>query len=163
MPILEKLGPLVGKSFNNSLVDSYEVGDCNWTPKFREEFIKRRGYDPLPFLPSLSGRYVESGEATERFLWDFRRTIGDLFAENYFNYFGELCHKNRLKFSVEPYDGPFECLQAGAKADVVMGEFWASRDAFLDGVSNSVKLAASVAHTHGIKYRRLGILHRRAG
>ncbi len=35
-PVLEKLGPLAGKSFNNLLIDSYEVGDSNWTPKFRE-------------------------------------------------------------------------------------------------------------------------------
>jgi hypothetical protein len=147
-PVLKILGPLAGKSVNNCLIDSYEVGNNNWSPRFRDEFIKRRGYDPIPFLPVLSGRYVESGEVTERFLWDFRRTIGDLFAENYFGYFGDLCHKHGLKFSVEPYEGPFECLQAGAKADIIMGEFWVGASG---GVSNSVKLAASVGHTHGIR------------
>jgi len=145
-PILKKLGPLAGKSVNGSLIDSYEVGCNNWTPKFREEFIKRRGYDPIPFLPVLSGQYVDSGEISERFLWDFRRTIGDLFAENYYSYFSELCRKNRLMASMEPYDGPFECLQVAAKTDIVMGEFWAG-----GGESSSVKLAAEVAHTHGIK------------
>jgi (4-O-methyl)-D-glucuronate---lignin esterase len=139
---------LAGKSVNNCLIDSYEVGNNNWSPRFRDEFIKRRGYDPIRFLPVLSGRYVESGEMTERFLWDFRRTIGDLFAENYFSYFGDLCRKHGLKFSVEPYEGPFECLQAGAKADIIMGEFWVGASG---GVSNSVKLAASVGHTHGIR------------
>ena len=79
-------------------------------------------------MPTLTGRYVGSGEMTERFLWDFRRTLCDLFAENYYDHFAELCHKHGLKFSVEPYDGPFECLQAGAKADIVMGEFWATTD-----------------------------------
>jgi hypothetical protein len=144
-PILKKLGPLAGKSVNGSLIDSYEVGCNNWTPKFREEFMKRRGYDPIPFLPALSGRYVDSGETTERFLWDFRRTIGDLFAENYYFYFSELCRKNGLMASMEPYDGPFECLQVAAKTDIVMGEFWAG-----GGESSSVSLAAQVAHTHGI-------------
>lgn len=145
-PILKKLGSLAGKSVNGSLIDSYEVGCNNWTPKFREEFIKRRGYDPIPFLPVLSGCYVDSGEVTERFLWDFRRTIGDLFAENYFFYFSELCRKHGLMASMEPYDGPFECLQVAAKTDIVMGEFWAG-----GGESGSVKLAAEVANTHGIK------------
>lgn len=144
-PILKKLGPLAGKSVNGCLIDSYEVGCNNWTPKFREEFIKRRGYDPIPFLPVLSGRYVDGGEATERFLWDFRRTIGDLFADNYYFYFSELCRKNGLMASMEPYDGPFECLQVAAKTDIVMGEFWAG-----GGESSSVSLAAQVAHTHGI-------------
>ena len=128
------------------MIDSYEVGCNNWTPNFRKEFIKRRGYDPIPFLPVLSGRYVDGGEVTERFLWDFRRTIGDLFAENYYFYFSELCRKNGLMASMEPYDGPFECLQVAAKTDIVMGEFWAG-----GGESSSVKLAAEVANTHGIR------------
>ncbi len=131
------------------MIDSYEVGDNNWTDDFRDEFIKRRGYDPIPFLPTLSGRYVDSGEMTERFLWDFRRTLCDLFAENYYNRFAELCHQHHLKFSVEPYDGPFECLQVGTKADIVMGEFWATTNLDAIGAVNTVKLAASVANTHG--------------
>jgi len=147
-PILNKLGPLAGRTLNNCLIDSYEVGSNNWTPKFREEFIKRRGYDPILFLPALSGRYIDGGEITERFLWDFRRVIGDLFFENYFGYFSEKCRKNGMMASIEPYDGPFECLQVGAKADILMGEFWASSN---PGESGSVKLAASSAHSHGIR------------
>jgi len=147
-PILAKLGPLVGQSLKHCLIDSYEVGCNNWTPRFREEFMKRRGYDPIPFLPVLGGHYVDGGEITERFLWDFRRTIGDLFFENYYGYFSDLCRKNGLLASMEPYDGPFECLQVGAKADILMGEFWAAPNA---GESGSVKLAASAAHTHGIR------------
>ena len=149
-PILKHLGPLAGKVVNNCLIDSYEVGTNNWTPKFRDEFIKRRGYDPIPFLPTLTGRYVGSGELTERFLWDFRRTLCDLFAENYYNRFADLCHKHGLKFSVEPYDGPFECPQVGAKADIIMGEFWATTALDSIGAVNTVKLAATVANTHGI-------------
>ena len=149
-PILKHLGPLAGKVVNNCLIDSYEVGDNNWTDGFREEFIKRRGYDPLPFLVTISGRYVDGGEITERFLWDFRRTLCDLFAENYYNRFAELCHQHGLKFSVEPYDGPFECPQVGAKADIIMGEFWATTDLNRIGAVNTVKLAATVANTHNI-------------
>jgi len=147
-PILNKLGPLAGKTLNNCLIDSYEVGCNNWTPKFREEFMKRCGYDPILFLPVLNGRYVDGGEITERFTWDFRRTIGDLFFENYFGYFSQLCRKNGMMASIEPYDGPFECLQVGAKADILMGEFWASKN---PSESGSVRLAASVAHSHGIR------------
>ena len=45
------------------------------------EFAKRRGYDMQPWLPVLAGRVVESAEASDRFLWDFRKTLGDLIAE----------------------------------------------------------------------------------
>ncbi|MCF7731384.1 MAG: hypothetical protein K9N23_06845 [Akkermansiaceae bacterium] len=146
-PILQKLGPLVGRGLQNCLIDSYEVGSQNWTPRMREEFRRRCGYDLLPFLPALTGRVVVDSETSERFLWDFRRVQGDLFAENYYMHFSELCRKNGLKSAMEPYDGPFECLQVGAKSDVLMGEFWVKNGREEPG---SVKLAASSAHTHGI-------------
>ncbi len=145
-PLLEAVGPLVGKTLNNSLIDSYEVGAQNWTKEFRSEFQNRRGYDLLSYLPALTGRVVESGEISERFLWDFRRTIADLFADNYFTYFAELCHAHGMLASIEPYDGPFECLLAGRDADIPMGEFWVG-----GSESNSCKLAASVAHAYGRK------------
>ncbi|MGA2246693.1 MAG: glycosyl hydrolase [Verrucomicrobiota bacterium] len=142
--VLNDLGPLAGKSLNCSLIDSYEVGDQDWTGNFRQEFEKRRGYDPLKFLPTFNHRIVDSPAVTERFLWDMRRTIADLFAENYYGHFAELCHQHGLRNAVEPYTGPFESLQCGATADLVMGEFWAGSQG-----NPSVKLAASVAHIYG--------------
>jgi hypothetical protein len=143
-PIIADLGPLAGKTLNNCLIDSYEVGAQNWTPRFRDEFRQRRGYDPLLLLPVLTGRVVDSGEVSERFLWDLRRTIADLFADNYYTRFAELCRENGMLASIEPYDGPFECLLTGRDADIPMGEFWVG-----GGESTSCKLAASVAHTYG--------------
>ena len=144
-PILDKLGPLVGSSLTNCIIDSYEVGCNNWTSGFDKKFEQLRGYDCMPFLPSLAGYYVESGEITERFLWDFRRTIGDLITENYYTYFRERCHEQGLKFAVEPYGGPFECLQAGSTGDIVVSEFWTGSNVFFD----SPRIAASIAHLNG--------------
>ena len=53
-------------------IDSWEVGSQNWTPKMREEFKRRRGYDLLPLLPIFTGRVLDSVEFSERFLWDLR-------------------------------------------------------------------------------------------
>ncbi|MEI6561309.1 MAG: glycosyl hydrolase [Verrucomicrobiota bacterium] len=144
--ILGDIGPLVGKTFNRVLIDSYEVHTQNWTPKFREEFKRLRGYDPLPFLPTLSGRFVKSPELSERFLWDFRRTLADLFAEQYSGTFAELAKRNGLQFAVEPYgQGPFEGLQYGSHADIPMGEFWTDNNTMGTGCL----LAASIAHVNG--------------
>ena len=144
--VLDDLGPLAGKgkTLNSVLIDSYEVGGQNWTPRFRSEFEKRRGYDPLPFLPTLTGRVVDSPEVSERFLWDLRRTIADLFADDYYGHFQELCHQHGLKAAFEPYTGPFESLQCGEAADIPMGEFWAG-----GAPDPSVKLASSVGHIFG--------------
>ena len=142
--ILDDVGPLAGKTLDTSLVDSYEIGNQDWTADFREEFQKRRGYDPLPFLPTFARRIVDNPQVTGRFLWDMRRTVADLFAENYYGHFNELCRQHGLLSAIEPYTGPFESLQCGAPADVVMGEFWAGSQG-----DPSVKAAASVAHIYG--------------
>jgi len=145
-PILDKVGPLAGKVLTISHIDSFEAGGANWTPQMRDEFKKRRGYDIVPFLPAMNGFIVGSSEITERFLWDLRRTISDLFAENYYGYFTELCHKHGLQSSCEPYDGPFEGLQVGAKVDLPVAEFWV--DAEMEHF-DVAKLASSIAHARG--------------
>jgi len=146
--VIEESGPLAGKSLNNALIDSYEVGSQNWTPRFREEFQQRRGYDLFPYLPVLTGRVVASLEASERFLWDFRRTIADLFADAYFGHFAELCHRHGLLMSTEGYgNGPFDNLQCAGRADIPMSEFWTGW-----GGAGNAKEAASAAHTYGRKF-----------
>jgi len=147
--VLKNAGPAVGRSLNNSLIDSYERGFQNWTPRFGEEFAKRCGYDIVPYLPVLSGRVVESPEVSERFLWDFRRTVADLWAENYVGHFTELCHANGMMSSIEPYgNGAFDNLKCGGQADIVMGEFWVGGW----GVGETTKMAASAGHTYGHKF-----------
>lgn len=144
--VLDDAGPLAGKTLNASLIDSYEVGNQDWTGDFREQFVKRRGYDPLPYLIIFDRYFVDSPEITTRFLWDMRRTVSDLFAENYYGHFAELCRRHGILSYIEPYTGPYESLQCGAAADVVMGEFWANGEA-----KPTARLAASVAHIYGKK------------
>ncbi|HWF20248.1 MAG TPA: glycosyl hydrolase [Verrucomicrobiae bacterium] len=142
--VLADIGPLAGETLNASLIDSYEIGNQDWTGDFRNEFEKRRGYDPLPFLPAFNRYVVDDPAVTERFLWDMRRTVADLFAENYYAHFNELCKQHGLLSAIEPYTGPFESLPCGGPADVVMGEFWAGSQG-----DPSVKMAASIAHIYG--------------
>ena len=124
-PLLKEFGnKLTGQPMTYYHMDSYESGWQNWTRKFPEDFLERRGYDLLKYLPALTGRVVESIETTERFLWDFRRTIGDLFADNNYGRFAQRCHEDGIQFSTEPYGGPFEQLQVGLRADHPMTEIW---------------------------------------
>ena len=124
-PVLKDLGPaLTQEAVAYYHVDSYEAGWQNWTAKFPQDFKARRGYDLTRYLPALTGRVVGDLATTERFLWDFRRTIGDLFADAHYGRLAERCHADGLKFSTEPYGGPFEMLQVGGRADHPMMEFW---------------------------------------
>jgi hypothetical protein len=143
--LFSALGPLAAKGMAGAVIDSYEVGMQNWTEEFPQEFERRRGYDLRNYLPAMTGRVVGSGDASDRFLWDIRRTQADLMADNYYGRFAELCRQHSMKPYTEPYSGgPFEEIQVGSRVDVPMGEFWAGQ-----GNQRSVKLAATIGHVFG--------------
>ena len=129
-------------------MDSWEMGAQNWSPKFREEFTKRRGYDPLPYFPVYSGLVVESLEKSERFLWDLRQTGQELVIENHAKHLKKYARKYNMGFSIEPYDmNPTADMELGAVADVPMCEFWSKGYGFSS--SFSCIQAASIAHLIG--------------
>ena len=66
----ETVGPdLMGKKGIRYVInDSWEAGSQNWTDNMIAQFKRLRGYDPLPWMPVLTGRVVESSEASDRFL-----------------------------------------------------------------------------------------------
>ncbi len=159
-------GPLTGKTLKYVHDDSYEVAgpgrtQLNWTPAFRAEFKARRGYDPLPYLPVLAGKIVDSREVSNRFLWDYRRTIGDLFAENHYRRMHELAYAHGVGTHPES-GGPFwlyiDALEVEGINDIPMGEFWKRVPEQPDGkitwadhyrICDTVKQAASAAHIYG--------------
>ncbi len=146
--LLDKIGPHPQRNGGLTMLhfDSWEMSSQNWSPNFRAEFRKRRGYDPLKYLPALFGRVVGSPEISERFLWDLRRTAQELVVENHAGYLKRLAHKNGLTLSVEPYDmNPAGDLTLGRVADVPQCEFW---HLGFD-TTYSVIEAASIAHTCG--------------
>jgi len=138
--------PLAGKTLVATHIDSWEVGSQNWTPDFREDFRRRCGYDPLPFLPVMTGRVVDSLEVSERFLWDLRQTISELVVQNYAGRFRELAHQHGLRLSIEAYDGCCDDMTYAGQADEPMGEFWSWN--FGHGADWCTEMA-SAAHIYG--------------
>lgn len=129
-------------------MDSWEMGAQNWTHGFREEFEQRRGYDPLPFLPTYTGHIVGSLELSERFLWDLRITGQELILENHAGRIKDLGRKYGFRLSIEPYDmNPTADLDLGSLADVPMCEFWTKGYGF--NTSFSAFESTSIAHVLG--------------
>ncbi len=147
--LLKKVGRRAEKhGWTTVHLDSWEMGAQNWTPAFREEFTRRRGYDPQPFLVTFSGRAIKSVAVSERFLWDVRLTAQELVLENYAGYLKALGHKHGFELSIEPYDmNPCADLDLGAVADVPMCEFWGAGFGF-DSSFSCIE-ATSIAHTMG--------------
>ncbi|MDR1601084.1 MAG: glycosyl hydrolase [Tannerella sp.] len=128
-------------------MDSWEMGSQNWTARFREEFTRRRGYDPQPFYPVYAGVMVQSREASERFLWDLRLTAQDLVLEYHAGHIKRYAKRYGMNFSIEPYDmTPTSDLELAVIADVPMCEFWS-----LNGYNTSFSTGegASAAHLLG--------------
>jgi hypothetical protein len=145
--ILENAGAATGKSLREVFIDSYEVGEQNWSPSFREEFQKRRGYDPVPWLVTATKRVVDNDDLTARFQRDWKQTIADLFADNYYGYMTERTHRYAgVRLGCEPYTGPFDPVTCGTRADEVAAEFWANPSVW---GWPTLKPVASSAHISG--------------
>jgi hypothetical protein len=147
--ILKRIPAADRKTFTMVIMDSYERGGSNFTDRFLEDFQKRYGYDPTPYLPAYRGHLIGSAATTDRFLWDVRRLVADRVAENYVGGMREASHEHGLRTWLENYgNSPAEFLQYGGQSDEVGGEFWVgslgSRSyRFL------LRAAASAAHIYG--------------
>ena len=145
---LDQLFKQVGKdsALHTVLIDSYETGYNNWTPKLFEEFRKRRGYDPTPYLPCLAGYSVTGADTTFGFLFDWRQTLSELWAENYSGHFANKLKQQGLQLAIEPYgNGNFDPFTYGKPGGLIMGEYWVGEGR----INPAVKVAASVAHVFG--------------
>ncbi|MCW5555857.1 MAG: hypothetical protein KIS67_27335 [Verrucomicrobiae bacterium] len=145
--LLEKVGPRKkGRGWTMLHIDSWEMGAQNWTPRLREEFRKRRGYDPQPFYPAYLGYVVGSREQSERFLWDLRLTGQELVIQNHAEHLKRIGRKHGFTLSIEPYDMNPTCdFDLGAVADVPMCEFWSLGF----DTTYSCHTASSIAHVLG--------------
>lgn len=125
--IQKHLGDLIGNGFTHVHFDSYEAGVPGWTPKMRQEFLSRRGYDLLPYLLTFAGRNIGGKEDSLRFRKDFDATIKDLYRDIYFTTLQKKLNQANLEFLCEPYGGPWRQEDVMPLIDRVMTEFWTNK------------------------------------
>ena len=154
--LLAVAGPMVGATLKYFATDSFEDGYPNWTAKMLEKFQDYRGYDPKPYLPVFTGRLVGSAEISDRFLYDYRKTVADCMADNY-QRFAELAHQHGLSIDCEAA-GPswsgtmcMDGLKNLGRCDMPQGEFWQDSTFIVDGQNKVTKQTATAAHIYGHK------------
>jgi hypothetical protein len=149
----DALAPLFGKGLSFVMMDSWEAGQQNWTEEIIAEFRRRRGYDPVRYLPALAGRVVESAQISDRFLWDFRRTLADMFADNHFGVLANLLRQRGIGVYAEAagvsLEIPEDSLLNKSKVDIPMGEFWVRALHPEAMYYVDVRGAASASHAYG--------------
>jgi len=145
------------------ITDSWEAGTANWTDMMIEEFNKRNNYEIHPWLPVLTGRIVESSQASEKFLWDFRYTLEQLVTEYHYDELTTILKERQMGRYTESHEGGRAFIGDGMEvkrgADIPMSATWTpggfgGRES--DGVAvrheTDVRESASVAHIYGKKY-----------
>ena len=153
--LAEDAGPLAGHVFCSVQIDSWEINHPNWTAGLIDGFKKFRGYDPRPYLPTLSGQVVGDAETSDRFLYDYRKTVGDLVAENYFGRLSTLAASKGIVQQSEaggvcsPKAMALDCLKNLGLCAIPMGEFWQDGTWVEANQNKNGKQTSSAAHLYG--------------
>lgn len=149
------VSPNYSKSFRYFLMDSWEAGQENWTEDMIQQFRRRRGYDPTPYLLTLTGRIVSSSKDSDAFLWDFRRTIAEMLADNHYKRATDLLAQQEIGLYAEamgislPTTG--DGLLNKGQVTIPMGEFWTPIAGVADFPAREADVveAVSAGHIYG--------------
>ncbi len=96
--------------------DSYEVYGTDFTPKFLQEFEKRRGYDLKKYLSQLLSK--EDTEIGNRVKSDYRETISDLLLNKFDIPWTQWANAKQFKTKLQAHGSPGNLIDLYASADI---------------------------------------------
>jgi len=136
---------------NKLYTESWEQAMQNWSSVLPQEFRDRRGYDLTPYFPVLCGGFpVETIDQSFRFLSDFRCTIADCIAENYFGHYRKLCEEDGIEYvgcNTGAQQFMADCINYARRAKYPLGEYWVRRGQNIS-IRPDIKMAASAVHLY---------------
>lgn len=122
------------RSFFN---DSYEVYNADWTPDFKDEFKKRRGYDVSPYIQYLVSN--EENEIAGRIKSDYRETMSELILSNFTKDFTNWAHSKNSKNTNQAHGSPGNLLDLYAAVDIPESETFGSTKFDITGLRRNVE------------------------
>jgi len=127
----KKMGDLRQTALKQLYLPSYEVKGATWTSDFTEQFMRYCRYDITPYLPALGGCLIENEDITNRFLYDYRKMLGDLLVDAYYRTASKTANRANLGIEAEAggpgppvHQVPVDALKALGSIDEMRGEFW---------------------------------------
>lgn len=149
--ILDSLKVTDSGHISGVVMDSHEAGAQNWTDDFIGQFKQRQGYDPTLYLPAMMGFVVDGVEESDGFLFDVRRNIADMMADNYYGTVEKLCSERGLVFTAQAIGNALcivgDPIMAKSKVSKPQGEFWGIHP----NGNYDIKESSSAAHLYGKK------------
>ena len=95
------LKPYFGRSIRFAFTDepamaSTRSGRLGWTADLPQEFLRRKGYDLLPWVPALLQDMLLPGSRAAEVALDYREVMADLFAERFLLPIRAWCRRHGL-------------------------------------------------------------------
>jgi hypothetical protein len=149
----------IGEEFGKTVLgfrgDEPDFGFTPWTPKLPEEFLKRKGYDIIPYLGVLYTRQPTLQQ--KKMKADYWDVWSGLFKENFFDIQAAWCAANGMEYMVHinheekmmelvKSEGDYfrDMRNVGIPGvDAIWAQIWP------DKVADYPKLASSAAHMYG--------------
>lgn len=110
-----------------TFVDSLELDHANWTGDLPAEFLRRRGYDIMPYLPFVLDPPVSESKFSQAILrarYDFDLTITELFEERFTGTYVAWAAANGVKARMQAYGRESHPLHGSMAVDFPEGESW---------------------------------------
>lgn len=139
--------------------DSYEIFNADWSPRFFEEFEKRRGYKLQRHLQELLRL---SADPQNQVRADYRETMGDMYIDNFVKPWTEFAHRHGVLTRNQSHGSPSNLLDTYATVDIPEIEGYGMSDITIKGLRQdpgffarnssdfaTLKLASSAAHVTG--------------
>lgn len=150
--------------------DSYEVYNADWTPKFLDEFEKKRGYSLLSTLQKTHGGSsddlsVLNSQWTPEQTSDYRETLGELLLDNFTNQWTDWAHRHGAITRNQAHGSPANLIDIYAAVDIPECEGFGLSDFGIKGLRTDagftkkndsdlsmLKYASSAAHITGKRF-----------
>lgn len=140
--------------------DSYEVYGADFSPRFFDEFQKRRGYDLRPYLKELLGE--AENKMLVRLKSDYRETMSDLLLEHFTQAWTASAHQKGSLSKNQAHGSTGNILDLYAAVDIPEAETFGSSFFYIPGLRRDsadirnvdpdpimLKFASSAANTQG--------------
>jgi hypothetical protein len=121
-----------------------------------DQFKRLRGYNPVPWMPVLAGQVVESAEASDKFLWDLRKTVADLTADEHYGQLEDTLHERNMGHYGESHESGRAFVADGMEVkkfnEIPMSAMWTQTPGVNNeqfGYNADDRESASVAHIYG--------------
>jgi len=137
--IQKQMGPLAGH-IRSFFTDSMELEGANWCSDMMDEFRKRRGYDPMPYLPLTMFKTGGMGnifdfnygaelgpelkDRVERVRYDLDVTKSELIRERFIRSFTDWCRENKVQSRAQAYGRGYFPLEGSFDIDLPECETW---------------------------------------